>query len=186
LAARSEHDLRLHVCRVAVRAADAQLVQRLALHELELQPVTVHVPVDAGGGTPGDRIVGFDVERFDAAELENLVKDAFSQMRADLVWDVAVPTFEKPAARALLNLAQMAGAALPMGGVATVTVRPDGETLLMATESKGNRARLKAEMITVTGRRDRRRSTTARASSSTPRPIPILIMPKPKWLRLRR
>jgi len=27
-------------------------------------------------------------------------------------------------------------------------VRPDGETLLMATESKGNRARLKAEMIT--------------------------------------
>ena len=87
-------------------------------------------------------------ERFDAAELEGLVSDAFSQMRADLVWDVPVPTFEKPAARALLNLAQMGGAALPMGGTATISVRPEGEVLTMTAESRGPRARLKAEMLT--------------------------------------
>lgn len=87
-------------------------------------------------------------ERFDAAELEGLVRDAFSQMRADLVWDVPVATFEKPAARALLNLAQMGGAALPMGGTATISVRPEGEVLAMTADAKGPRARLKAEMVT--------------------------------------
>lgn len=87
-------------------------------------------------------------ERFDAAELEGLVRDAFSQMRADLVWDVHVATFEKPAARALLNLAQMGGAALPMGGTATISVKPEGEVLTMTADSKGPRARLKAEMLT--------------------------------------
>jgi len=87
-------------------------------------------------------------ERFDAAELENLVRDAFSQMRAELVWEVAIPTFEKPAARAFLNLAQIGGGALPMGGTATISAKPEGEHLVMAAESKGPRARLKAEMLT--------------------------------------
>ena len=87
-------------------------------------------------------------ERFDAAELEGLVRDAFSHMRAELVWDVHLPTFEKPAARALLNLAQMGGATLPMGGTATISVRQEGEVLAMTAEAKGPRARLKAEMLT--------------------------------------
>lgn len=86
-------------------------------------------------------------ERFDAAELEGLVKDAFSHMRGELVWDVHVATFEKPAARALLNLAQLGGHALPMGGEATISVRPEGEVLVMSAVSKGNRARLKAETL---------------------------------------
>lgn len=86
-------------------------------------------------------------ERFDSAELEALVKDAFSQMRAELDWDVHIPTFEKPAARAFLNLAQMGGAALPMGGTAKVSASIDGEVLVMTTESKGPKARLKNEML---------------------------------------
>jgi len=86
-------------------------------------------------------------ERFDSAELEGLVKDAFSQMRAELDWDVQIPTFEKPAARAFLNLAQMCGAALPMGGTARVSASQDGEVLVMAVEAKGPRARLKNEML---------------------------------------
>jgi histidine phosphotransferase ChpT len=87
-------------------------------------------------------------ERFDAGELEKLVRETFSQMRAELAWAVDLDTFEKPAARAFLNLAQIAGAALPMGGEATVTARREGDDILMTTHSKGPRARLKAEMLT--------------------------------------
>jgi histidine phosphotransferase ChpT len=87
-------------------------------------------------------------ERFDAAELEKLVQENFSQMRADVVWDVELPIFEKPAARAFLNLAQIAGHALPMGGEATISARQDGDEVVMTAVSKGNRARLKAEMTT--------------------------------------
>lgn len=87
-------------------------------------------------------------ERFDAAELEGLVRDVFSHVRGELVWDVHVATFEKPAARALLNLAQLGGAALPMGGEATISVKPEDEVLVMSAVAKGNRARLKAETLT--------------------------------------
>jgi len=87
-------------------------------------------------------------ERFDAAELEKLVRDDFSHVRADLSWDVGVQTFEKPTARALLNLAHIGGAALPMGGTATVTVRPDEADLVMVVRSEGRRARLKPEVVT--------------------------------------
>lgn len=87
-------------------------------------------------------------ERFDANELEKLVREAFSQMRADLTWDVELPIFEKPAARAFLNLAQIAGQALPMGGQATVSARQDGDEIIMSTVSNGPRARLKAELVT--------------------------------------
>jgi histidine phosphotransferase ChpT len=87
-------------------------------------------------------------ERFDANELEKLVQETFSQIRADLVWNVELPIFEKPAARAFLNLAQIGGAALPMGGEATISARRDGDEVVMAAVSKGARARLKAEMTT--------------------------------------
>ncbi len=87
-------------------------------------------------------------ERFDAAELEKLVREAFSHMRAELAWDVGVGVFEKPAARALLNLAQIGGGALPTGGTTTISVREDGDTLRMVAESRGPRARLKAEALT--------------------------------------
>lgn len=87
-------------------------------------------------------------ERFDAGELEKLVRETFSQMRGDVVWNVELQTFEKPAARAFLNLAQIAGHALPMGGEATISAKQDGEEVVLSTLSKGNRARLKAEMVT--------------------------------------
>lgn len=87
-------------------------------------------------------------ERFDSAELEKLVRESFSHMRAELVWDVEVPTFEKPAARAFLNLAQIAGHALPMGGEATITVKAASDGIVMATVSRGPKARLKAEAVT--------------------------------------
>lgn len=87
-------------------------------------------------------------ESFDARELETLVRGAFEHMRAELEWRVDVGTFNKPQARALLNLAQIGGGALPTGGAAVVTARAYGETLEMEVDSRGPRARLKAEVAT--------------------------------------
>src|SRR5688572_10627125 len=57
-------------------------------------------------------------ETFDVRDLDKLAQGVFSHMRAELKWEVDAPAVNKPAARTLLNLAQMAGAALPTGGVA--------------------------------------------------------------------
>lgn len=87
-------------------------------------------------------------ESFDAAELHKLVKDDFSHVRGELGWDVDAKTFDKPAARALLNLAHLGGAALPMGGAAHVRVREEDGGMLMSVRAEGRRARLKPEILT--------------------------------------
>src|SRR5581483_12408736 len=56
----------------------------------------------------------------------------------------AVP---KPVARALLNLAQMAGAALPTGGTAKVRAAQEGAQMAVAVEALGPRARLRPEVL---------------------------------------
>lgn len=85
-------------------------------------------------------------ERFDKSELETWARGVFNHMRAELVWDVEPQTLDKPQARALLNLAQIGGATLPTGGVATVSVRIDDGDLLMVAECKGPRARFRPEV----------------------------------------
>lgn len=87
-------------------------------------------------------------ERFTAAELQALVDGVTSGGRATLAWDLQVEDFGKPQARALVNLAYLSVAALPMGGAATVSVRQDGARLLMEGIAEGARARLKAEAAT--------------------------------------
>lgn len=87
-------------------------------------------------------------ERFDSRELKTLADGAYEHMRATLEWSTEVDTFEKPQARALLNLAYVGGGALPTGGVCTVSARADGDQLILTAESVGARARLKAEAIT--------------------------------------
>ena len=52
------------------------------------------------------------MERFDPAQVKTLADGAFSGMRADLDWRCEVDSLSKPQARALLNLAQIAGGAL--------------------------------------------------------------------------
>lgn len=86
-------------------------------------------------------------ETFDVRDLEKLARGAFDHMRADLDWSVEAPAVNKPAARTLLNLAQMAGAALPTGGVARVRAVQEGASLAIAMESTGPRARLRAEVL---------------------------------------
>ncbi len=85
-------------------------------------------------------------DTFDPRELENLTQAIFAHQRADLVWTVEPPSLNKPSARAILNLAQMAGAALPMGGEARVRAVADGGGTGTAAEAGGGRARLRPEV----------------------------------------
>jgi histidine phosphotransferase ChpT len=86
-------------------------------------------------------------ETFDVRELEKLARGVFGHMRAELEWLVEAPAVNKPAARALLNLAQMAGAALPTGGVARVRAVQEGASLAIAADAGGPRARLRPEVL---------------------------------------
>jgi histidine phosphotransferase ChpT len=86
-------------------------------------------------------------ETFDARELEKLAQGVFGHMRAQLEWQVEPAGVNKPAARALLNLAQMAGAALPTGGVARVRAVEEGASIAIAVEATGPRARLRPEVL---------------------------------------
>src|SRR5262249_41916382 len=87
-------------------------------------------------------------ERFDAAELKRALDGVFDHMRAELVWVVGEELFEKPQARALVNLAYLGGGALPTGGQATVAGRRGAGGMLVAVEARGPRARLKPETVT--------------------------------------
>lgn len=86
-------------------------------------------------------------ETFDVRELEKLARGVFGHMRAELDWAVEAPAVNKPAARALLNLAQMAGAALPTGGTARVRAVQEGASIAIAVEAVGPRARLRPEVL---------------------------------------
>ncbi|MBU1377017.1 MAG: histidine phosphotransferase [Alphaproteobacteria bacterium] len=86
-------------------------------------------------------------ETFDVRDLDKLARGVFNHMRAELQWDVDAPAVNKPAARTLLNLAQMAGAALPIGGIAKVRAVQEGASLAIAIESTGPRARLRPEVL---------------------------------------
>ncbi|MBS0331382.1 MAG: histidine phosphotransferase [Proteobacteria bacterium] len=86
-------------------------------------------------------------ETFDARELEKLARGVFGHMRAELEWQVETPGVNKPAARTLLNLAQMAGAALPTGGQAKVRAVEEGGAIAIAVEAVGPRARLRPEVL---------------------------------------
>ncbi|THD60398.1 histidine phosphotransferase ChpT [Phenylobacterium sp.] len=86
-------------------------------------------------------------ETFDARELEKLARGVFGHMRAELDWQVEPAGVNKPAARTLLNLAQMAGAALPTGGSARVRAVEEAASIAIAVEATGPRARLRPEVL---------------------------------------
>ena len=86
-------------------------------------------------------------ETFDVRDLDKLAQGVFAHMRAELQWEVGAPAVNKPAARALLNLAQIGATALPTGGVARVTVDLGGEQTVVRLEAKGARARLRPEVL---------------------------------------
>jgi histidine phosphotransferase ChpT len=86
-------------------------------------------------------------ETFDARDLEKLARGVFAHMRADLEWTVEPAALDKPAARTILNLAQMAGAALPTGGMARIRAAQEAGAVAIAAEAFGPRARLRPEVL---------------------------------------
>lgn len=86
-------------------------------------------------------------ETFDVRELEKLTQGVFGHMRAELDWSLSVDAANKPAARTLLNLAQMAGAALPMGGAAEVRAVRRDDAVAIAVEAKNGRVRVRPEVL---------------------------------------
>lgn len=87
-------------------------------------------------------------ERFTADELKGLVEGITAGGRATIAWDLDVTDFGKPQARALVNLAYLTAAALPMGGEAVVSASADEGRLKLEGRAEGARARLKAEAAT--------------------------------------
>lgn len=86
-------------------------------------------------------------ETFDPRELEKLAQGVYAHVRPDLEWKVEPASVNKPAARILMNLAQIAAGALPMGGTATIrAVEADGR-LAISVDAAGPRARLKPEVL---------------------------------------
>jgi histidine phosphotransferase ChpT len=83
---------------------------------------------------------------FDVAELERLTRAVYAHVRAKLDWVVTAPQLPKAPAQILVNLAQLAAGALPLGGVARLEVIQDGEGYLVTALAKGPKARLHAEV----------------------------------------
>ncbi len=84
-------------------------------------------------------------ETFDPHDLEILTRGVFSHVRAELEWDMGEDRLPKPAARALLNLAQLGATALPTGGTARLSLRRQGSELIVELKAQGPRARLRPE-----------------------------------------
>lgn len=86
-------------------------------------------------------------ETFDARELETLAKGVYAHVRPELDWKVEPAAVNKPTVRVLMNLAQIAAGALPMGGTATLrAVEADGRVAI-TVDAVGPRARLKPEVL---------------------------------------
>jgi len=86
-------------------------------------------------------------ETFDPRALETLAQGVFAHGRAQLTWSVEPESLPKPAARALLNLAQIGLGALPVGGVAAISVAADEDAVVITVECQGARARLRPAVI---------------------------------------
>ena len=88
------------------------------------------------------------VALFDCAEMERLTRGVYGHVRAELDWAVAPPSLPKAPAQVLVNLAQLAANALPLGGVARLeaTQGPDG--YVVTAVARGPKARLAAEVQT--------------------------------------
>jgi histidine phosphotransferase ChpT len=87
-------------------------------------------------------------ESFDVRELERLTRDLYQHVRAEIDWACDVAALGKPAARVILNLAQLGAVALPVGGTAILRAAggPDGR-LQMTLDARGARARLRPEAV---------------------------------------
>jgi histidine phosphotransferase ChpT len=85
-------------------------------------------------------------EAFDVKILEDLTRRIFEYMRADLDWEIPFETLPKPAAKALINIAQIAGSALPRGGQAVLRAHASESGGIVLTARSEGRIILKNEV----------------------------------------
>ncbi|WP_091736704.1 histidine phosphotransferase ChpT [Phenylobacterium immobile] len=85
-------------------------------------------------------------QAFSTSELGGLTRAVFTHAKAELDWSPSLEALPKPAARVLLNLTQMAGAALPMGGLVRVRADVLSGVLTIAVEATGPKTRLREEV----------------------------------------
>ncbi len=85
-------------------------------------------------------------ETFDTAELERLAQGVYAQVRPNLDWAIEQQSLPKAAARALLNLAQLAADALPYGGMARAEVSRTPDSLTLTLKGQAPRVLLHAEV----------------------------------------
>jgi histidine phosphotransferase ChpT len=87
-------------------------------------------------------------EAFNAAQLNKILNDMYASLRAELDFRIEPNViFEKPAARALLNLGLLAGNSLPMGGKMRLEAVTEDGQLTITAEARGPRTRLKPEAV---------------------------------------
>ena len=97
------------------------------------------------------------VAMFDCAELERLTRGVFAHVRAELDWAVTRAVAAESPRPVLVNLAQLAAGALPLGGTARLELTQDGEGYLITAVARGPKARLHAEVAGGPRRRAARR-----------------------------
>jgi len=86
------------------------------------------------------------ISLFDCAELERLTRGVYAHVRADLDWAVTAVSLPKPAGQVLVNLAQLATGALPLGGTARMEATPGPEGLVVSAIARGPKARLNIDV----------------------------------------
>ena len=89
---------------------------------------------------------GGGAESFQSDELRKLTDGVFASIRPSMEWAVLPTVVNKPAARALLNLAQLGSGCVATGGVVRLEAHEEGGDLLMAAECSGPRPRLRPEV----------------------------------------
>lgn len=85
-------------------------------------------------------------ESFQSDELRKLTEGVFASIRPELEWAVGPAVVNKPAARALLNLAQLGSGCVATGGTVRVEAHEESGDLLMAAVCTGPRAKLREEV----------------------------------------
>jgi len=95
----------------------------------------------AFGASPGSAM-------FDCAELERLTRGIYAHVRAELDWAVTPISLPKAPAQVLVNLAQLAANALPLGGVARLEAAEGPHGYVVAAIARGPKARIAAEVQT--------------------------------------
>jgi histidine phosphotransferase ChpT len=85
-------------------------------------------------------------DTFDSRELKKLAQGMFDHHKAALDWQVGLEALNKPAARSILNLAEIGGSCLARGGVVELGAEQNGDGILLTLKASGDRVRMWPEV----------------------------------------